>query len=165
MTQPTLSVANYLVGKSLDTGASLTPMKLIKLVFIAHGWHLALYDDPLIADAVEAWKYGPVVPEVYQVFRHFKGDQITKQQSLFSSGKYFVPNVQDEEARLLLDQIWTLYGKLSGLQLSALTHKKGSPWDTVWNEHGGSATLGAVIPNDIIRDYYRGIAERGSAQA
>jgi len=58
-TQPTLAVANYLIGKAQSEGRSITPMQLIKLVYIAHGWTLGLYDQPLIGEQVEAWTYGP----------------------------------------------------------------------------------------------------------
>ena len=39
----------------------ITTMQLLKLVYIAHGWMLGLYDKPLISDEVEAWQYGPFI--------------------------------------------------------------------------------------------------------
>ncbi len=47
-----LAVANFFVEKSISTGIELTPMKVIKMVYIAHGWHLAIKNSPLIAEAV-----------------------------------------------------------------------------------------------------------------
>ena len=77
MTNSAVAVANYFVRKSLETGKELTPMKVLKLVYIAHGWNLALYDEPLISDSIQAWKFGPVIPSVYQAFRVFRNSQIT----------------------------------------------------------------------------------------
>src|SRR5215510_7158653 len=61
----------------LDLGQPLTPMKLQKLVYFAHGWSLALTGVPLIKDAVEAWRYGPVIPALYHEFKHNGARPIT----------------------------------------------------------------------------------------
>ena len=58
MYQP-LTISNYFIQKLHETGSPVTAMKLIKLVYIAHGWHLALENGKsLISEAVMAWKYG-----------------------------------------------------------------------------------------------------------
>jgi uncharacterized phage-associated protein len=44
-------------------------MKLIKTVFIAHGFYLASKDKPLVNEFVQAWKYGPVIDSVYHEFK------------------------------------------------------------------------------------------------
>ena len=43
----------------------ISPMKLQKLVYYAHAWHLAFLGQPLIREEVQAWKFGPVIPDVY----------------------------------------------------------------------------------------------------
>ena len=50
-------------GKDLN----LTPLKLMKLVFFAHGWCLGLTKKPLVCELVEAWPTGPVFPDLYRV--------------------------------------------------------------------------------------------------
>ena len=47
--------------REIDT----TPMHVIKLVYLAHGWMLGFTSRALINEAVEAWTYGPVVPSTY----------------------------------------------------------------------------------------------------
>ncbi|MCC7437458.1 MAG: DUF4065 domain-containing protein [Armatimonadetes bacterium] len=58
-------VGNSFLDIALKDGTALTPMKLLKLVYIAHGWHLGIMGKPLISDEVQAWKYGPVIPKLY----------------------------------------------------------------------------------------------------
>jgi uncharacterized phage-associated protein len=42
MSYPAEAIANYFIGKSItNPKTSLTPLKLIKLVYVAHGWYLA----------------------------------------------------------------------------------------------------------------------------
>ncbi len=46
-------------------------MKLQKMVFFAHGYHLAKYGEPLIKDEFLAWKFGPVVLTIYDQYITF----------------------------------------------------------------------------------------------
>ncbi|RYE90398.1 MAG: DUF4065 domain-containing protein [Cytophagaceae bacterium] len=73
-----VAIANYFIQKSLDTGVEVTPMKLLKLVYISHGWSLALLNEPLINEAVEAWTYGPVIPSLYQELKEYGRERVTK---------------------------------------------------------------------------------------
>jgi uncharacterized phage-associated protein len=155
---PSLAVANYFVGKSLDTGVELTPMKLIKLVYIAHGWHLALRKEALIDEAVQAWKYGPVVQTVYQAFRGFRSSQITKMAQHETDGQTITRYVEDDKTKALLDKVWDVYSKYTGGQLSNLTHQDNTPWADTWHLHRGSERSGAVIPNQVIAEHYTRLA-------
>ena len=56
----------------------------------------------------------------------------------------------DELEEDLIDQVWEKYGHFSGLQLSAMTHTAGSPWEQIRNASGQNA----VIPDPIIEKYY-----------
>jgi len=162
--QATLAVANYLIGKAHSEGDRITVMKLLKLVYIAHGWSLGLTGKPLIGEEVQAWRYGPVIPSVYQDFRHYKGNPIERQKAvIIDGGKYFIPTVTDETARRLLDKVWDEYKKYSGLQLSTLTHQPGTPWDIVWRKSGGdSGWRDTVIEPEAIAQYYRRLAQAES---
>ena len=162
-----IAVANFFVQKSLETGIELTPMKLVKLVYLSHGWYLGLASQPLISEAVQAWKYGPVVNSVYHTFKKYGNEQILSQESDPENFQFSLPVIQDENIQAFLNKIWDVYSKYSGLQLSTLTHEQGSPWDKVWNYQGGKDRKAVIIPNALIQDYYRTKkdANRQSAQA
>jgi uncharacterized phage-associated protein len=49
------AVANEFLKLAEQDGVKLSPMKLLKLVYFAHGWHLALKGEPLLNERVEAW--------------------------------------------------------------------------------------------------------------
>lgn len=153
-----LSVANFFIEKSLETGAELTPMKIIKLVYIAHGWHLAIKDEPLINEAVEAWKFGPVIPSVYSAFRNYRDGQITKMAQVFNDDNLISPQVESEDTKVFLLSVWNAYSKYSGWQLSAITHENSTPWYKIWNEDGGHQVIGAIIPNEVIHSHYSDLA-------
>ncbi|NRA48670.1 MAG: SocA family protein [Phaeodactylibacter sp.] len=151
-----VSIANYFIEKAIYDGVEITPMKVLKLVYIAHGWYLAVADNPLITEQTEAWKYGPVVPNVYHTFKAYGKNDISEiHQSDVVIRKDFRLLKEDDKTLLFLDRIWEVYKKFSGGQLSSLTHQKDTPWYITWNKNGGSLKDGAIIANRLIKQYYK----------
>jgi len=156
-----LAVANRFIEIGKESGSKdLTLMKLLKLVYFAHGWHLALADRPLIDEQLEAWKFGPVAPEVYNSFRGMGSEPIRtpveaivnfNMDSLDEPIKFETPMTPSEpRLEAFFKKIWDVYGKWTAYQLSELTHQPGTPWHTVWYERGGSTRKHTDIPDDII---------------
>lgn len=144
-------------------------MKLQKLVYFAQGWHLALLGEPLIAGPVEAWPYGPVVPSLYHEFKHFGNGEITGRATEldwgdggvgFADFRQVRPEIPDDgsaesrHARALLDRIWEVYGPLTAIQLSNMTHEPGTPWDQVSQTHNHKIPRRTVVPDALIRAYF-----------
>src|SRR5713226_3390078 len=71
-------VANELIRLASEDGKSLTPLQIIKLTYIAHGWMLGLYQRPLVVDQIEAWKYGPVIPDLYHAMKDYGSGYVTR---------------------------------------------------------------------------------------
>ena len=144
------TVANRFLKLAKDVGDSLTPMQVLKLVYIAHGWMLGLYGRPLIRDDVQAWKYGPVISGLYNAMRDYRSSPVIQPLR--------APNGDDLSANEehIIKQVYDIYGKKSGLALSRLTHATGTPWDLTYED----GTFGLVIPTDIIEDHYQRLATK-----
>jgi uncharacterized phage-associated protein len=136
-------VAQYILWLAKDN--PITPMQLLKIVYICHGWMLGLYGRPLVSDGIEAWPYGPVIPKLYQAFKHYGGNFINQCPSTEPGGF-------THEEQSVMRQVWAAYRTFTGLQLSALTHKPGSPWAITRSKH---RINGLPISNDLIEQYYR----------
>lgn len=151
------SVANYFIQRSFDEGVPLTPMKLLKLVYIAHGWHLGYFDKPLINDAVQAWQYGPVIPDLYRKIKRY--GRMAIDAPVEGYGVVGDGNLQntppDDQTIDLLESIWKSYSRFDGIELSSMTHQRGTPWDKAWHESRGSQYQGAIISNDLIKSHYQ----------
>ena len=160
MSYPALAIANYFIDKGNVEDDPLDHLRLQKLVYIAHGWNLAVHGEPLIREAVEAWKYGPVIPSLYHQFKRWGNDLITENGVELSGMRARVPNVEygDERVRQVLDAVWDGYKRFSGVQLSNLTHESGTPWDATWREQRGKGS--ARIPNDRIEKHFLTRARR-----
>jgi uncharacterized phage-associated protein len=154
MTYDARQVANWFVTRSKREGRTISIMSLLKLTYIAHGWHLEMRDAPLFSNQVEAWRYGPVIPDVYNDFRGQGVDVRGEIQTVPSA--QFAP--EDES---LLDQIWKIYGGLSAFRLSDLTHVPGGPWDLA-TKMGGNY---APIPDELIKQHYMLLRSKATAAA
>lgn len=142
MTYDARQVANWFIERAASEGRALSIMSLLKLVYIAHGWYLEMYDQPLISDKVEAWKYGPVIPIVYNEFRP-QGLMSRKRSPNF-------PPIDDPDDTAFLEQIFNIYGGMSSFRLSEITHTPGGPWETATKWGGWYAE----IPNELIKAHY-----------
>jgi uncharacterized phage-associated protein len=90
-----------------------------------------------------AWKYGPVIPELYREVKKYKVDNITRKIDLNDNVKF---TNEDNE---LIEEVYHKYSRFSAVELSAMTHKKDSPWHLIWHRNNWG-----IIPNDKIRNYY-----------
>lgn len=149
------SIANFFLDQADEEGAYIDPMKLQKLLYYANGWWAGEYREPLIAEPVEAWKYGPVFPSIYREFQGFKGNPITsrarKRNTLFSKTRE-EPVLEDEDTKRFLKRIWTKYGRMRSMTLSDMTHAPGGPWDIVREDNPDKSSV--VIPLDVIADHF-----------
>ncbi|MGQ3672296.1 Panacea domain-containing protein [Xanthobacter sp. TB0136] len=136
-------VANWFVERAKEDGRSLTIMQLLKLVYIAHGWYLEMSKSPLIRNRIEAWQYGPVIPDVYEGFRP-KGIKVEEPVD-----GYEIP--RNAFVDRVLNHVYDTYGKMTASRLSTLTHEVGGPW------HKATSTYGyfAPITDDMILPHYQ----------
>jgi uncharacterized phage-associated protein len=139
-----LTVANEILDKADASGMPLSPLKLMKLAYIGQGWALGITGRPLFEDRIEAWKYGPVIPELYRATKKYGSGTVTE--------RLLAPRADRIDAELdgLLASVLEKYGQLSGVALSNLTHRPGSPWSQVWNEN----IMHNEIPRPLIRAHY-----------
>jgi uncharacterized phage-associated protein len=145
------TIANYFLELGRRDWIPIDPMKLQKLVYLAHGWSLLFLNKPLIREPIEAWRYGPVVPELYQEFKRFGGSPITQPAQM---GPGESTSGLDQETKSLLEAVWERYKSLSPIQLSILTHEAGSAWDLIQRQTDFSPWGGPRIPNGLIADEF-----------
>ena len=84
------NAARYFIVRAYEDGieAEMTNMKVQKLLYYVQSLHLALYDEPLFDEEIQAWRYGSVCPPAYRFYSKFEAVQLpipTKDASLFVS--------------------------------------------------------------------------------
>ena len=137
------NVASYLIFLASEENQEkeregITNLKLQKVLYFAQAYYLAKLGKPLFAEKLEAWDYGPVVPEVYRKFKHNKSKPIIIEEDKSTLAE------EDKEA---LKKVWDTFGGYSASRLVDIVHAH-----TPWKEANASADK--VISNKAIKDYY-----------
>ena len=135
-------IANWFVARAKQDEIVLGLPTILKLCYIAHGWHLELLDGPLFDNRIEAWRIGPIIPDVHGTFRK-QGVNVTKPAKIRE--KPFDPKIER-----FLEKVYSVYGSQSGIMLSGLTLISGGPWDIVKRVGG----YYVEIPDDLIKQHY-----------
>ncbi|EDN69461.1 phage-associated protein [Beggiatoa sp. PS] len=156
------AVANSFILKAKEKGCTdISPMKLQKLVYFAHGWFMAFTDQEFIKEEVQAWKFGPVIPDIYFEFKEYGNSniEILAKELRFTGSKLelITPNIDDDDddANRIINEVWRAYGEFTPIQLSNITHAKGSPWEMVASSYGSELPKNIEMPNALIKDVFK----------
>lgn len=141
MVYSVIDVANKFIDLAGEN--YLTNMQLQKMVYIAHGFNLALFNTKLYYEDTRAWNFGPVVPELYEKLQKYGSNKVKEK----INNKSF--NFDDNNLKII-KAVYKKYKQYDGMQLSNLTHQQGTPWSVTWdvNKYG-------VIPADDIYKFYK----------
>ena len=139
-------VAGYFVALVDESaGDALTNLKLQKLLYYAQGFHLASFGAPLFGEQIEAWEHGPVVPELYRSLKQHGAEPIPVDPD-------FNPEELDLDVRLLLEDIYSVYGQFSASKLRNMTHGE-PPWkQTPRGKVISHAAMAAYFKTQLIVD-------------
>lgn len=142
------SVAKVIVEQGLP---NLSLTKIIKLVYLAHAWHLGLLKKPLFLEPVEAWKNGPAIDSVYEALKHtsskYHRPALDKLREVLAD----FPRIEHDSFEANLIAVVTEhYGKYDEKKLNELTQTYDSPWSVAID------ICEVDISNELIQNYYQG---------
>lgn len=151
-----VTIANFFIGKAADTGG-LGRLKTQKLIYCAYGWWLVLVGEtpPLVNERPEAWRMGPVFPTLYHRLKSHGVGTVSKLVEDYDEASVTRLD-ENDNIKHFLHSAWLRYEPYSGLALSHITHREGSPWQRVISEHGKN-TPSLKIPNAYIKEEFERI--------
>lgn len=142
MTYPVSQIANQLLLNSADMGKELmTNMKLQKMLYYQQGFHLAYFSTPLFDEEIEAWMYGPVVPEMYERYKSYGHHGIEPDRSMIFS-------FDQPEELALFNEVCSVYGAYSTIGLMNMTHNE-TPWKITPTGEGN------VISKSVMKSFFK----------
>ncbi len=150
--QDVFAVANFFLEKN---DHSLDNLKLNKIVYISLGFSLGLNSFDLFEEEVQAWRFGPVIPELYHHFKERRASTINNLAGIYRAPKIndlIEPEIDKEEIEILktLETVWVIYKGETGLDFIEMTHQKGTPWDKYYDGRKNK-----VIDREFIEAYYK----------
>ena len=133
-------VASYILSKTNE----ITSMKLQKLVYYSQVWFLVFKEKVLFNENIEAWVRGPVVRELYEINRG-----MLYVSSIINGD----PTKLTKEQKEIIDKVIKVYGKLTGQELSDLTHSE-APWLDARKDCEETQRSSCIIPVSELYEYY-----------
>jgi uncharacterized phage-associated protein len=163
-------IADEFIRLAVRDGRSLDQLQLQALVYIAHGWCLAMYGEPLTGDRPEAEEYGPIYRRLADALEGYGHDPV-KEQILVKGAsenpsfagdrdKAVGPTLDRMEAALIA-QIYQTYAAFESWQLSGLTRKGNSPWKQIIESGAGKFN---EIPHHLIRAQFVELLQQSEEQ-
>lgn len=140
-----------------ERGGKMPHLKLQKLLYYVQAFHLAYFDQPLIADDFQAWLHGPVCRPVFDQFKarsllhtefaymRLNGERLPSEQ---------LPEKIGEEQFDLVNQVLDGYLQLSPSELEKLTHGD-APWIDARQGYAPEDHCNVVIPKESMRLFYK----------
>lgn len=133
-------IADYMIKKCNDEKCPITNLQVQKILYFLQKEYLQNENKPLFSDNIQAWQFGPVVPEVYYKYCALGAMPITRRYNNevaidFDDLEKINPIIIEKRAKYPWD-------------LVKETHKSGGAWETVYNQGKGNQN---VIPIELIR--------------
>lgn len=136
-------IANYFIWLANETGSFISNLKLQKLVYYTQAWHLALYGTPIFQEDFQAWVHGPVIPGLYQKYKHFGWQPILEETT---------PSLPDSTLQFL-QEVAEEYFACDAYELEQMTHAE-APWNQARKNLPPDAPSCAVIQKEWMKEYY-----------
>lgn len=151
MAYSSLQVANEflkLAQNDKEAKDDISNMKLQKLVFFAQLLSVCMdINRPLVANNFHAWDYGPVSPLLYKKIKHLTSRYLKLSDSEVSAVFSGCDPIKEQWALDIIHAVWERFKSFTSVDLSRLSHRKGSPWEIVYN-----ANRYGVIPNELMQE-------------
>ena len=139
--QPVKEVSKAVLQQS---ASPMSNLKLQKLLYYVQGWSLGLFQEPAFKERIEAWVHGPVVPEMFHAYRHFRWNPID-----VPSGSSSIP----DSMKTHINEVLKVYGSLTAVQLEQLSHEE-EPWRQAREGLPPRAPSNVVISQEVMKNYF-----------
>lgn len=134
-------IAHYIINKCIDLENPISNLQLQKILYFCQEKYVKETGTPLFDDLFEAWKYGPVVPEVYRSYSLWGGNCIDRKND--------DPVLISKEVQAIINPVIIEKMVKPAWQLVSETHVPDSPWYKIYDDGSGD---GKVIPLEMLLD-------------
>ena len=154
-----LWIADYITARG---GGKLILLQIMMLTYLSHAYTLAITHKPLVDDSVEAWKYGPIYPTVFEAFKkwtdvkvgslYFLGTLLVNKEEIKNRIKEL--EVFSEIEKAIINDVLESYKDWTGGELLELMHRNDTPWK---RHYDGEKPM--IIPDQTTKRYYERLVD------
>lgn len=140
---PVLELAKYIVAKCIKDNHPISNLQLQKILYYIQREFLQKLGRKAFSEGIQAWPFGPVVPDVYY---YFCGAGAMPIWICDDPSEEVIQSIPPEE-RQIIDGIIETKRLLNPWDMVADTHRQGGAWESVYDDGRGNKT---TIPTDKI---------------
>ncbi len=129
-----------------EESISFTNLKLQKMLYYAQSMSLAVYGKKLFDDKLIAWKYGPVVPNVYQTYKVCGKNDIEVADAV----------TFEDDIVVLLEYVYEQFGKFTAIELMKKTHNE-KPYKTIYKEGEDNEMPDKLLKENFKKEYLKDV--------
>jgi len=137
-------VANEFIKIAIDKSKPITQITLFKLLYFVNAAYLVIYGNRLVKEDFYAWKFGPVIPELYEITRKYRQKPID--QYIYKGNELD----NDKNAIGCIQSIYNYFADFSPFSLVEITHAIGGAWSKVYYSQD---SIGIIKDEDIKVEY------------
>lgn len=157
-----LTIARYIINRCNAEGTPISNLKLQKLLYYVQAVFLSINEEICYKDVIEAWAFGPVVPNVYHEFKEYGSNNIPQIIEYFdidpSSETFFTKvkfndDIINEEDKKLINETLGIYNRYSATKLVEMTHSE-SPWKDIYKRDAKHVIISVESMKKFYKNYY-----------
>lgn len=161
MSYNVLDVCRHVINYSNENDYGISNLKLQKVLYFIQAYFVTNKKDHTLCfdEKIEAWDFGPVVPEAYHEYKQYGSGDIPTVESYIvlveddiwnSKRVCFHDDIILDEDKSLIDKVIDKFSEYSATDLVSLTHKQ-SPWIDAYVPYQNNE-----ITIEAIREYFNG---------
>ena len=132
-----ITLSNYIINNFKKQGATITNLKLQKVLYYVQGYSLKLFGKPAFQEEIYCWPYGPVVPTSYYEYNRSGAHQL---EPTGFGGVYL-----DRQQETLFKSVIDACVPIPSSVLVDMTHSE-HPWKYT--------AIGEVISKERVASYF-----------
>lgn len=149
-TYDAIDVANYTINYCIDENVPVSNLKLQKLLYYIQAASIVECNKKMFRENISAWKYGPVVENVYHNFKWYVDKKITEKVTerdrffdFYEESEYDPSKILLGADKVVVNKVVDSYKNYSALGMVKKTHEE-APWKNAYENNNDYISIEAM---------------------
>lgn len=152
-----LDICRYTINYSNKKNYGISNLKLQKILYFIQAYFLLQIHQPCFKENIEAWDFGPVVPEAYHEYKQYGSGDIPTIKSYLQFDSDDIWNVErvvyddtliKSDDKKMINSVIDKFADYSATDLVTITHNQ-APWKNAYVTYSNNS-----ISNESLRRYF-----------